>query len=733
LNSLSFTLYAPDLDSTTVLATNLSFQQVSLGSQLHGGFGEFHGRLRLRTHDAYHWYRDHHNARLLVHSAWNQHTVWEGRLEDITLLPGYGVEITAFGYWRNCFDQPFQDEDTWADGDYRADQIIKTLLERYCPQINNQSDYLNVASSGRIVSPFKVTSYRYPNDVIRELLEGGDEQGTSLYFAVWEDRLPTLFAKTTTVDWVVRLQDCHPPPEMARSIADCANTIIAEYSVEGQAGDVNDSGTASGERAHNYVTLTDSSQGWDPGQWNSGFDVALTAGSGQGQIRDILDTRQEPEVVDSGQCDDYDYGVSDSGLSAWSLETALEDKGKGWQNNQWKDEENPYYVEITSGTCVGQSRQITANDPDTLQVSPAWEADAGKYPSSDGGSTYHIYRPSQMQDKDKSWAQDAYNNGYMVEIVHGRGASQRRLITDTAAVVVGQQYGQYGQPIAGTGTSFHVLSIEPNWETAPDHTSRYEIHRVAAVVAAGTATGGSHNTLEDSSKTWSDDQYNDDYEVAITKGACANQVARIVDTQEHTLTVQPLWDNDIPDSTSQYEIRLIQEKESEASAEGHCTQLLLTTPWSTPPDATSSYEIRQKREGGTLQRTATKSSTRSMRDLGLSRKRVLSLGVTTPGEAERIAARALALLRDPQAAARSFAVSRIANPAGVEMPLPCLRAGHVLEISDLFAGQDETADLDALRRFYIIRTSYDQERQMLTVTPDTVETDIATLIASTRR
>ncbi|MDH7487525.1 MAG: hypothetical protein QHJ81_14775 [Anaerolineae bacterium] len=730
MNDLAFALFARDLSDMT-LAGGLKFEGCTIGTQLHGGFGEFRGRLPLDEYNAYRWYSEYHNCRLVV---WTKHqgVGWEGRIEDVTITPGFGVEVGAFGYWRNCFDVPLKDEETWATGTHYPEEIIQAVIERCCQQIRH--DFTNFVSLGRNVAPYKIDQYRYPQAIIAEVLEGGDKQGNAVYFAVWEDRLPYLFTKPTKVNWYVRLQDCERPPELTRSLETMANAVLCEYSIEGEAGDMNDEGTATGERANNYITLTDTKQGWKEGQWNRGFDVALVGGTGAGQVRDILDTRLEPEVVDEGKADLYDSGVSVA-TGAGPPELKLEDTTKDWVSHQWKDEDNPYYVEIIGGPCAGQSRRrIVDNGPMGLVITPAWEADDGKYPSSrdGGGSVYHIYRPNEIQDRDKSWANDAYNLGYMVEVVKGRGAGQRRKITDTRAVVVGQTYGQYGKPIGG-GTSFHVLTVEPDWDTAPDDTSYYEIHKEAKVVEAGKATGGSRNTIEDGEKTWREGQYNDGYEVYITKGACANQTGKIVDTAEHTLTVEPLWDDDVPDATSEYEIRVIEEKAEEKEDEAACTQLVVTTAWTTQPDATTRYEIRQKEEGGLLERSITHTSTRSIDEMRLCRKGLFSLGTSTPGEAERVAGQLLAKLRDPQQRTSEFSIRRVFNTRWIEYPLLSVRAGDVVEIVDLFAGQDESAELDALRRFFIIRTSYDQRRQVLALTPDTVEMGVATLLASARK
>lgn len=734
MNELYYTLYDKDL-STKVLATNLKVLSASLETQLHGGFGRLSGMVQLSQYDRYKWYSDYLNTRMLVRNKYNE-VAWEGRVEDIQLVPGFGVAIDAYGYWRNFFDIPLRDEDTWDDdGPYYPEDIIQEVIDRCCRQI--RKDYTYISSTDRDVAPFKLTNYRYPGDIVQDLLRGGDNSGNIVYFAVWEDRLPWMFTKEEEVDWYVRLKDFSKPPQLRRSMDIMANAVIAEYSVEGQAGDANDDGTATGERGNNYITLTDTAQEWDEGQWNSGFDIAIVSGTGSGQVRDILDTRTAPTIIDSGQCIPFVAGIST--LQAGSLDTTITDNTNTemWGNGTFTwdvSDGGELWIDIIDGPCAGKQRLIESDYANFeyfhVSITPAWsdgeaEGWSGPYPGSPtAGSDFIVYRPSSIVTQGKSWVVGVYNTGHMVQIVRGRGAGQKRKITDTKQIKL--------NGVNGDGVTLHrgvwdVLIVEDDWDIQPDETSFFEVWEESVVVDAGKATSGTHNTLTDTSKTWTVGGYDNDYELVVITGACAGQRGSIIDTAVHTLTVDPLWDDDIPDDTTEYEIRVIKEEDDE---EITANQLVTTSPWTTQPDSTSVYEVQQKEDGGTLERTLTRTAGSSVRDLRLARKKLLSLGTTTPADAERIVARTLKLLKRPQQVASSFEIHKVQNKNGVEFPLTSVRAGDVIEITDLFPGQAETDGLDALRRFYIIRTQFSQATGTLSITPDNVDIEIATLIAS---
>ena len=106
-----------------------------------------------------------------------------------------------------------------------------------------------------------------------------------------------------------------------------------------------------------------------------------------------------------------------------------------------------------------------------------------------------------------------------------------------------------GQITTITSNTSNVLTF-PTLSTAPDATSKY----VITGYDAGTSTGSNtFNTLIDSTKTWTVDQYAN-YGVRILAGAGAGQVRQILSNTSTTLTVYNGW-NVLPDSTSIYVIQ----------------------------------------------------------------------------------------------------------------------------------------------------------------------------------
>jgi hypothetical protein len=60
----------------------------------------------------------------------------------------------------------------------------------------------------------------------------------------------------------------------------------------------------------------------------------------------------------------------DTGTATSGNSTTINDTGKAWSTNQWRE----YYVTITAGTNAGETRKITAGGVTSLSVSPAFSA-----------------------------------------------------------------------------------------------------------------------------------------------------------------------------------------------------------------------------------------------------------------------------------------------------------------------------------------------------------------------
>lgn len=132
-----------------------------------------------------------------------------------------------------------------------------------------------------------------------------------------------------------------------------------------------------------------------------------------------------------------------------------------------------------------------------------------------------------LTDIDSGWTTNQWANYYLY-IYSGTGRGQiTKIISNTSSIL-----------------TFSALA------TAPDTTSKYTI----IGYDAGTSSGSnSFNTLVDSSKTWTTDQYKN-FGVRIVAGTGAGQLRQILSNTATTLTLYTGW-NVLPDNTSIYVIQ----------------------------------------------------------------------------------------------------------------------------------------------------------------------------------
>jgi len=768
----TYTLFNADLDNPTIVESNPPIEEASIETVLHGGFGALTGKLGIRESrfwpDWYKWYNNYLGYRLVAYNEIGS-TIFEGRLEDITPVPGFGIQISALGYWSACYDEYFEDLTTYDSGTHTADEIIKAILTKSCPAIS--SDHRLITSLSRNVAPIELNLER-PGDLIKRILEPGDANGDSIYFAIWEGRKPQLITyQTSSPKWLVYMADLVNPAVTPRSLKNYYTAVRAEYQIAGEEGTVNDSGTATGEDANNRVTVTDTEKEWEIGHWNDNMELVTTGGVGTGQTKDIKDTRKKPNiivpaipmssVVDTGTCEfaneggtNYDeIGISTSerypGIGAVDLGHYPTDAFVG------------YYIEMLSGSYAGEERQIVGHDAGIsriLKVSPGFSGYvSGKF------RIYHKSRLFRMDGED--FVADAYNEGHVAEIVNGFGTRppQQFKITDTVVkyVVSGGEHNgwtlpayievepvidssQVGPAYAGstlatpadrlsrpeipsykattyTGTVLEQTASQPYFGA-----TYAEIQKQQSVLKAGTATGGSDNTITytvAALETWTSAS------IEIKSGTCANQIRAIKScsyepsTQTETLTVVTTWDDDVPDITSKFQIRATSETEEKTDPEAN--QLLLTTPLDTAIDNTTTYEIRQKKEGGTVTRTLSQTAPAAYNTWKINRTWLLQLGTIQEGMAEAIIRRALRNARQPSQESPQLVVSRIFNArTGAEYPLTAVRAGDCVEVVDFPIEPEE------LRRFFIVHTLFNEKDVTMSLTPERPERTMEALIAA---
>jgi hypothetical protein len=219
-------LYNRDL-VTPVLDADLTFQhqRLQFSTKLNGGFGICRFTLKADLPKAWEYLTKKVYYRLVITDK--THTLWEGRLEDLSINPGE-AGITAYGYYANLSDIPYS-----TAYNANASVAIKAILTANCAQIS--SDQTNIAATDISITSAADASYLdiYPKDLIEKLLSFSDSTMAKWYFAIWENRVPYLFKReAASVDWLVSLGD-FARFELTHRAADLWNQTYAVYTAAG--------------------------------------------------------------------------------------------------------------------------------------------------------------------------------------------------------------------------------------------------------------------------------------------------------------------------------------------------------------------------------------------------------------------------------------------------------------------------------------------------------------------
>ena len=196
-------IYDKDLSSPTLVdVITQKVQGLKFTTKLNGGFYICSFRLLADIPAAWEWITKRVFYRLLITDG--PQTLWEGRLEDLTLTEG-GVSVVAYGYYANLSDIPYK-----TAFNATADTVIKAVLTANCAQIS--SDQSNIdGTGGPAIDSNADPGYLdvYPKEIVEKLLAFSDTtDNAKWYFAIWEDRIPYMFARSlSTLKWRVDLKD----------------------------------------------------------------------------------------------------------------------------------------------------------------------------------------------------------------------------------------------------------------------------------------------------------------------------------------------------------------------------------------------------------------------------------------------------------------------------------------------------------------------------------------------
>lgn len=194
-------LYDDNLSSPT-FKEDLTYrvEKLKFSTILNGGFDKCSFRLKDSLFNAWEWLSRRMFWRIVISDI--EKNLFEGRIQDISVEMGF-FDITAYGYYANLKDIPY----ATAYNDV-ASTIIKAVLTANCSQIS--SDQTNIDTTDITITSAADSTYLdiYPDQLIEKLLAFSDSSANKYYFAIWEDRVPYLFARSvSSLDWQVDLNN----------------------------------------------------------------------------------------------------------------------------------------------------------------------------------------------------------------------------------------------------------------------------------------------------------------------------------------------------------------------------------------------------------------------------------------------------------------------------------------------------------------------------------------------
>jgi len=217
--------------------------------------------------------------------------------------------------------------------------------------------------------------------------------------------------------------------------------------------------------------------------------------------------------------------ITSGNLTDMSATTTLQETGRAEANEYW---DNCYiYLSTAVGTAAphDEERQISAYySASTISVLPGFTSSAG--------DTY-AYEMRRMASRQN------YNDAVNEAIRRARDAFLEEVVDESSVII----YADQREYTAPSGCKYiYRLDLEQ-----------------ADTPASGTATATSATTLTDDTKSWTADEFNDNYAVVITDGTGQGQQRTITDTTTDTLTVAT-WTT-TPDTTSEYIVKYCAQEE----------------------------------------------------------------------------------------------------------------------------------------------------------------------------
>jgi hypothetical protein len=187
-----------------------------------------------------------------------------------------------------------------------------------------------------------------------------------------------------------------------------------------------------------------------------------------------------------------------------------------------------YDIQLTSGTSSPQWRVVTGNTATTITVSEAWGGIVDSGTAADGSTTTLVDPPTSTADTGTATS------------------GTTTTITQTGAGWTTNSFIGMRLEMSSLGSSQN-RTIASNTSDTITVTSAWPTH------VTGTATSATTTTLVDTSKSWTENQWVTKT-VQITSGTGSGQTRSIVSNTNNTLTINSAWTT-VPDATSQYIVR----------------------------------------------------------------------------------------------------------------------------------------------------------------------------------
>lgn len=321
-----------------------------------------------------------------------------------------------------------------------------------------------------------------------------------------------------------------------------------------------DTGTATGASTFD---ITDTSKAWIVNQWHN-FTLTLTGGTGSPQTRTVSSSTENKLTVSPP------FGtILVNGTATGATTTTITDTSKTWTVNQWAGKN----VDLLLGIGAPQTAAIVSNTSNSLTISAPWTTTPFSGTTYDirqtldpaVGTTYQVGQNSTattLVSMRSSWIPNEYA-GYALDLLTGTGAPQTRTVSSNTSNTLTIS-SPWTAPIPTAGTTFQLRSTTnlPGNGTgytlgkcrpgAYDVTMTYDPTKFSILTDSGTSTGGNTTTVfKDTTKVWKSNQWSGS-RLFLTAGPVIGD-ALVLSNTANTITVTTPFST-VPDATSTYSV-----------------------------------------------------------------------------------------------------------------------------------------------------------------------------------